>query len=111
MAPRTGGDPLVGEDKIPANSSDFALLVQMAKQGQLKEITPSSFYETNENFHQKYTFKALQNVWGNAKKQAAKEITGAFAFVCLFVLIFFNEHFTTHFPTAPAVVSQIKRQL
>jgi hypothetical protein len=82
MAPRTGGDPLVGEDKINTSSAEFTELVRLHKTGDVKEMTPSQFYELNEEY-QKFTLKAVQNAWANSKKQAAKEITGMF---CLYVL-------------------------
>ena len=73
MVPRTGGDPLVGEDKMDTNSEDYKSLVDGHANGSFASFTPSSFYETMQDYHSKYTLKAVQTAWSNAKRLAGNK--------------------------------------
>ena len=72
--PRTGGDPLNGLDKIPANSEEYKQLVAWHSDGTLVDYTPKTFYELQPDYSEKYTLKAVQNAWNNAKRLAGGKV-------------------------------------
>lgn len=77
MAPRTGGDPLVGEEKIDTNSEDYRGILEGHVDGSFSNMMPSVFYKALPGFNSKYTLKAVQTAWTNAKRLAGTKAAAA----------------------------------
>lgn len=66
---RTAGKAAQGQlEKIESSSEDYKALTMAHTDGTFAGWTPKQFWENHDEWQQKYSFKALQTAWNNAKR-------------------------------------------